>query len=114
MGRSIFAPVWFRGREDADMGACCPHTRCPEDKDASRRECNCWGRNRLLFSPSRGFRPQLPPLPRQGTPPVAGLESRLFLNLIAVFGERERSACCIKTRQKHEKFEDSILDFTDS
>ena len=38
----------------------------------------CWGRNPLLLSPCRWFRPQLPPLPGQGTPPVGGLGSGPF------------------------------------
>src|ERR1019366_5215005 len=59
------------------MGACCPHTPCPESKDASRREYICWGRNRLLLSPCRGFRPQLPPLPWRGMPKSSGIRSLL-------------------------------------
>jgi hypothetical protein len=36
-----------------------------------------------------------------------------FSTSIAVFGETGRSFRCITTRQKNEKFEDSIADFAD-
>jgi hypothetical protein len=59
-----------------------------------------------------GFAPNAPHFLGKARPLLEfGIED--FSTEIAVFGESEWSSCRITTRQKKEKFEDSIADFAD-
>ena len=97
------------GRGDADSGAGCPRTPARRSRTAARARMICRGRNRLLLSPCRWFRPQRPPLPGRGTPPVGDLESRPFWNLLPCSAKAKGPLAELQLA-KNEKFEESIAD----
>src|ERR1019366_10282094 len=105
----------FGKRRNRRHGGCCPssslslraegHTPAGRIMSAARAREICWGRNRLLLSPCRWFRPQLPPLPDfgelsragRGTPPVGVWEStRLARGMVRAFPVSLRSLCSLR------------------
>src|ERR1019366_7431749 len=105
----------FGKKRIADMGAGCPHIPARRARTAARARKICWGRNqfdcahrrRLSLSQGRWFRPQRPPLPRQGTPPEAGLGSTTFRQRSRYLEGRQKSFSPQENSSKNEKFEDN-------
>jgi hypothetical protein len=112
IGRVICLLVWLREEKAQTQGLLPPHPR-------SEMQDRCADKSVL---PGAKPAPTLAvPLVSPPTSPTSSARhapfwrfgTEAFSKPVAVFGESEWSSCSITTRQRNEKFEDSIADCAD-